>query len=149
MKGHVAATLALGGALFLAGCGSGGGGPATSPFDPFGSEPSGASGEPSGPSSEGPASSDTIANLCATDCSRIMSACPSAAGSNCVGSCEASFLEYPACTSQAQAYLECIANITIVCSGGTSIDVSGCAQSVQALESCINPGSTVMGTPTY
>ena len=140
MKGHVAATLALGGALFLAGCGSGDGGPATPPFDPFGSEASGASGEPSGPSSEGPASSDTVANLCATDCTRIMSACPSAAGSNCVGSCEASFLEYPACTSQAQAYLECIANITIVCSGGTSIDVSGARNRYKRWKAASTPG---------
>ena len=148
MKGQVAAILVLGAAMIGSGCDGGGNGPASPPFDPFGNEPSGASSESSGSSTEGPGASDTIAALCATDCTRITSACPSAAGANCVGSCEASFQEYPSCTSQAQAYLECLANTAIVCSGGGSIDVSACVQFVDALDSCVHPGSGVMVTPT-
>src|SRR5512146_3516434 len=99
MKSLLTVTLALGGALLVAGCG-GGGGPASPTFDPFGSESSGASSESSGASTEGPGGKDAIANLCATDCARIKAVCPSAAGSNCVASCQAELVAYPACTVQ-------------------------------------------------
>jgi len=76
-----------------------------------------------------------------------MTTCPSAAGSNCVGSCEAEFLAYPAGASQVQADLECISTIAIVCSSSGSLDTSACAQSLIALESCIHPTATAASAP--
>jgi hypothetical protein len=148
MKWLVTASLALGGALLISGCG-GGSGPATAPFNPFGSDPSGGSSEPTGASNEGPSGPGTIADLCATDCVRVASACPSAAGSNCVASCEAESMAYPACTAQVQAYLACISTAAINCAGNGSLDASACAESRLALTACSNPGTTVSGAPAY
>jgi hypothetical protein len=142
MKGLVIAALAFGVASLVSGCGSGGGGPASPAFDPFGSEPAGASSEPAGASGEGtPGGTAAIAELCATDCGRIMAACPSAAGTNCVASCEASFLAYPACAASVEAYLSCIASIAIICTPYGSLDVSACQASQLAAQQCINPGT--------
>jgi hypothetical protein len=139
MKGLVIAALAFGVASLVSGCGSGGGGPASPAFDPFGSEPTGASSEPTGTSPEGsPGGTAVIAELCATDCARIMAACPSAAGTNCVASCEASFLSYPACAASVQAYLSCISSIAIICSPYGSLDVSACQASQIAAQNCLN-----------
>jgi hypothetical protein len=144
MRLCVIAVLALGGAVV--GC-DGGAGPAIPPFDPFGNDPSNASPEPTGGSDQTPPSSgggQTIAQLCSTDCARIAAACPTAAASNCLSSCEAEPQMYPACVSQVLAFLECYTTATISCSTtyGTST-VSGCTAAEQALGSCINPGATV------
>jgi hypothetical protein len=146
MKFLGTAPLALGCALLVAGCG-GGGGPASPTFDPFGSESSGAASESSGASTEGLGGKEAVADLCATDCARIQSGCPSAAGSNCVASCQAELAAYPACTVQAQQYLECIATIAIVCSPGGSFDASACRGSLNVWDSCAHPTTNVTGTP--
>jgi hypothetical protein len=149
MRLCVIAMLALGGAVV--GC-SGGGGPATPPFDPFGNDPSNASLDPAGGSNEMPPSSgggQTIAQLCSTDCARVAAACPTTASSNCVSSCDAEPQTYPACVPQVQAFLECYATATITCSTTSGTSASGCTAVEQALVSCINPGATVSTGGTY
>jgi len=143
MKGLVIAACAFGVASLVSGCGSGGGGPASPAFDPFGSEPAGATSEPTGASGEGsPGGATAIAELCATDCGRIMASCPSAAGTNCVASCEASFTAYPACAASAEAYLSCISTTAIVCTSYGSLDLSACQGSQLAAQACVNSQRT-------
>jgi hypothetical protein len=149
MKTLVIAALALGGALVISGCGDGdgGGGPAAPPSNPFGSESSGASSEPSGAFDEGAGGPREIASLCVTDCGRISSSCPPAAGTNCVASCQLEFLSNPDCASQAKAFLACVSTAEFVCSryGTLELDSSECAIFQLALSDCINtagpPGS--------
>jgi hypothetical protein len=145
MKGLVTATLVLGGTILVSGCGGGGSGPASPSFDPFGTESAGASSEPAGASTEGlPGGPAEIADLCATDCQRFM-ACPSISGSNCLASCEAEFLAYPACAGVIQDYLACISTAAITCAASGSLDTSGCVESQEATETCIDPGTTGTG----
>jgi hypothetical protein len=145
MKSLVIAALALGGALVISGCGDGGGGPAAPPSNPFGSESSGASSEPSGAFDEGRGGPRAIANLCVTDCGRISSSCAPAAGTNCVSSCQLKFLASPACASQAEAFLACLSTAEFVCSSYGTLDSADCAIFELALSDCINtsgpPGS--------
>jgi hypothetical protein len=145
MKCVVIAVMALGGALVISGCGDSGGGPAVPPSNPFGSESSGASSEPSGAFDEGAGGPRAIANLCVTDCGRISSSCPPAAGTNCVASCQLKFLSNPDCASEAEAFLACISTAKFVCSSYGTLDSSDCQIFQLALSYCINtagpPGS--------
>jgi hypothetical protein len=138
MKWLVAASLALGGAILLSGCG-GGAGPASPSFDPFGSEPTGSSAEKPGTPDEGSSGAAKIDTLCSVACGRIMAACPAPPGSNCVVSCESEFQAYPACAAQGQMYLSCIAESPISCSGYGSLEVQACRGFELVFQHCIEP----------
>ena len=139
MKWLVTASLTLGGAILLSGCG-GGAGPASPPFDPFGSsEPTGSSAEKPGTPDEGSAAAAAIDTLCAVACGRITAACPYPPGNNCVVSCESEFLAYPACVAQGQMYLSCISETPISCSGYGSLDLPACRGFELVFQHCIEP----------
>lgn len=128
--------------LAASGCTSGVGGPATSPIDPFGTEPAPTTGsEPTGGNTE------TIAELCAGACARIQAACPGAAGgTNCAAECTSS--APPACEPQFRAFLQCLSRAQILCSD-LSFDVPQCDAAIDAVGICLNstgvPGSGTAG----
>ena len=112
------------------GCTTGDGGPATSPIDPFGTEPASNGGEPTGGNAE------TIAHLCAAACARIQTACPGAGGgTDCTSSCASS--APTGCETQFRAFVQCVASAQIVCSG-SSFDAPQCTASLNAVETCLN-----------
>lgn len=149
MKSSVITAVALWGATILAGC-NGGAGPATG-FDPFGTDPSGATSEPPGGSSEMPSSGgqgSSIAQLCSTVCARIVAACPSYASTTCTASCTESPTQYPSCVTELQAFLNCVSTAQITCSNG-SVQVPGCESQTLAFANCEGYGSkstTATGT---
>jgi hypothetical protein len=129
------------------GCGSGTAGPASPPFDPFGNETITKTGDEPvvsgidpGPGNGG----QSIAQLCAIDCVRIEAACPGGAGDTCVSSCSAVPSRYPQCTTEAQAYLACVATAPLGCSGGT-VDTSACDDTGIAFSQCANAAGTSAG----
>jgi hypothetical protein len=112
------------------GCTTGDGGPATSPIDPFGTEPATAGGEPTG------GNTGTIAELCAAACIRIQAACPGAGGgSECALQCASS--APPTCENQFRAFVQCLAVSPIFCSG-SSFDAPQCTPAINAVEICLN-----------
>lgn len=145
MKGPLIATLAFGVATLVSGCGDGGGGPASPAFDPFGSEPSGASSEPSGASGESPPTPQSIADLCVTVCARFEAACPSSTATNCAGSCTADATQYPACVSELQSFLICAGTAPITCPSSATVGLEACASSEIAFEDCLHGLQPVAG----
>src|SRR5579871_1042591 len=148
MKSFIITVVALLGATVVAGC-NGGAGPATGPY-PFGTDPTGATSEPTGTSTEMPPSGgqgSSIAQQCQTVCARIAAACPSYASSTCVTSCSQVPTQYPSCTSELQAFLTCLASAQITCSNG-SVQVPGCESETLAFASCESPGTTTGTTTT-
>ena len=95
MKFLVTGSLALWGAMLVSGCG-GGAGPPT-PFNPFGTDPSGSVPEPAGSSGETPpaggAGSQSIGQLCAAACAHIEASCPSYLSGNCDSQCNQAAIE--------------------------------------------------------
>src|SRR5512134_875050 len=99
-------------ACTLAACMTGDGGPATSPIDPFGTEPASTGNESTG------GNSDTIAELCATACARIQAACPGAGGgTECAVQCSSA--APPGCETEFRAFVQCLAGAQVLCNGSS------------------------------
>jgi hypothetical protein len=148
MRLLVTGLLVVGAAIVASGC-DGGAGPVTPPFSPFGTDPSGSTTEPAGGSNEpasGGGGSQTIAQLCATDCARAAATCPTSGASDCVSSCGAVPAMYPGCVPQIQAYFACIATASLTCSSSGSVDATGCMNAEQLVLDCIGSGTSVTST---
>jgi hypothetical protein len=139
--------LALGGVMLVSGCG-GGTGPAT-PFNPFGTDPSGGASEPTGGSNEMPPSggqgTQSVAQLCVDICARIEASCPGYASANCASGCSQSATEFPNCQADLEAFLSCAGTASLTCTG-QSVQVPSCMASELSLESCEASGTRT--TPT-
>jgi hypothetical protein len=146
MRSLATTKLALCGGLLVFGC-SGGAGPATPPFSPFGSEPSGGSSEPSGASNEMPGGTGqpSLDTLCAEVCARFGEACPSTAMTNCAGSCSADATQYPSCLADLRAFLVCADTAAITCSSSGSLGIDSCGSSETALSNCLAAGQSATG----
>jgi hypothetical protein len=144
MRFLVTASLALGGAILVSSCG-GGAGPAT-PFDPFGTDPSGSSSEPFGASNETPGG-QSISALCTEVCGRFMATCPSTTQTNCAGSCAADAMQYPNCVPELQAFLVCANAAVITCSPSGSVAVESCLASESAVVNCLQISQGTTGSP--
>lgn len=120
--------------IAASGCMTGDGGTATSPIDPFGTEPAPTTGtEPSG-NGNGQA---TIAELCVQVCARI-SMCGSSADSNCASECAAD--SPPNCEAEFRAFLECLTTAMINCNGG--FIAPGCEGALIAADNCQSSAPT-------
>jgi hypothetical protein len=130
------------GALAVAGCTSGDGGPAINSSSPFGTEPAPTTGhESAGTGGLDPAPGQpmggSIAQLCAYDCMRFDSVCPGSGGTNCAAQCASFVTQIPGCEGQFQAYLACLSSVPLSCSG-TQIQPSGCDAQISAVNACAN-----------
>jgi hypothetical protein len=144
MKFLVTGSLALWGAMLVSGCG-GGAGPPT-PFNPFGTDPSGTVPEPAGSSGETPPSGgQTIGQLCANVCAQIEASCPSYASGSCDSHCNQAATQYPSCVGELKLFLSCAATAQITCNG-QSVQVPSCMSSQISLESCQAGGTVTMST---
>ena len=120
--------------IAVAGCMTGDGGTATSPIDPFGTEPVPTTGtEPSG-NSNGRA---TIGELCVQVCARIAT-CGVSADTSCASQCAADFTAN--CEAEFRAFLECVATATINCNGG--FIAPGCEGALIAADNCSSSSPT-------
>jgi hypothetical protein len=137
MKGLVIAALAFGVASLVSGCGGGSGGPASPAFDPFGSEPSGNSGEPSGATGEAPPAKQSIGDLCVTVCARFEALCPGGTTAYCAGSCAGDATRYPNCVPELQAFLLCADTTALTCGPSGGVAAESCGNSEVAFESCL------------
>ncbi len=147
MRAHfVIACALLAGTGFASGCSGGGAGPAAPTFDPFGTEPAGGVDE-TPPSSGGGGQGQTIAQLCATDCSRIAQACPSAAAYDCASSCAAGAQMYPNCEALYQSFLACVATAALTCTSTGSVQISACEAATYAYETCVTAGAMGASAP--
>ena len=145
MRLLVTIVLALGGAIVVSGCG-GGAGPATPPFNPFGVDSPGSTTEAQGGSTNEtppPTGGQSLAQLCATACAEIGTACPMAAGTNCTSSCVNAPAMNPTCAAEFEAFLVCITTTPITCSsyGSSSIDAPACTALEETVASCLNAGT--------
>lgn len=145
MRSFATAGLALCGALLVFGCSSGTG-PATPPFNPFGTDPSGSSSEPSGASNEAPpaAGGQTISSLCSLVCGRFEAACPATTMTNCAGSCSMDAVTYPNCVPELQAFLDCAESGAITCTSSGAVSISACTSTEVAFANCLQ--SSAPGT---
>lgn len=140
MKSLLVVCAAVACTVAASGCTSGDLGTATSPIDPFGTEPGSSGGESTG------GNADTIAELCASACVHIQAACPDAEGADCATDCASS--APPGCDTQFRAFVRCVSSAQIYCSG-SSIEVPQCQSAVDAVTNCIAstgvPGSGTSG----
>jgi hypothetical protein len=123
------------------GC-SGTGGPATSPINPFGSDPVVVSGsEPAGSGTDKPPTA-TIEQLCTSACANIQAMCPGAeGGTDCAAQCATT--DTMGCQTQFNAFVACLATATLDCTGG-GVSATACQAEEQAIGTCINPAGTTM-----
>jgi len=146
MKFLVTGSLALWGAMLVSGC-SGGAGPPT-PFNPFGTDPSGSVPEPAGSSGETPPpggpGSQTIEQLCAAVCAHVEASCPSYLSGSCDSQCNQAATQFPNCLGEFRLFLNCAATAQIVCSG-QSVQAPSCGSAQSSLASC-EGGGTVATT---
>jgi hypothetical protein len=121
-----------------AACDPGPAGPPTPPSDPTktGYEP------PGGSIETAPGVGASVEQLCAYDCMRFESICPSDAGPTCAAECAQAAISFQGCEAPFKAYLVCIASAPATCSNG-SLDFSGCEGAQAALNNC---AGTVTGT---
>ena len=131
-------------AVVACGCSSSGGnGPALPPFNPFGVEtalPTGNEPTVSGADQAPRPSAQTIPELCAVDCMRIMEVCPGLVGSDCVSSCSTIPPDLAGCMAQIQAFLACVSTAALDCSGG-SLAAPSCDSASIAITNCANAGA--------
>jgi hypothetical protein len=152
MRFLVTTSLALWGAMLVSGC-DGGAGPATSPFSPFGTDPSGSAPEPAGGSTETPPGgggqgTQSIAQLCAAACAHIEASCPTYQSANCGSGCTSASTQFPNCAGEFEAFVNCVIGAQVSCSG-QSVDVPGCASSQDAVATCEGAqGTTTTSTGT-
>jgi hypothetical protein len=122
-----------------AGCSSGAAGPASQPFNPFGTEsPAAVGAEPvvSGQDAPPRGGGQTPAELCSTVCAKVAAVCPGAAGSDCVPACTATVTDNPTCAGEVEAYFSCIGSSSIVCEG-QNISAPACSAALSAANTCI------------
>ena len=147
MKFLVTGSLALWGAMLVCGCG-GGAGPPT-PFNPFGTDPSGSVPEPAGSSGETPPAGgpveQTIGQLCATVCAHIETSCPSYLSGSCASQCNQAATEFPSCLGELKLFLSCAATGQIICNG-QSVQAPSCMPAQISLESCEGGGTVTTST---
>jgi hypothetical protein len=147
MKFLVTGSLALWGAMLVSGCG-GGAGPPT-PFNPFGTDPSGSVPEPAGSSGEttpaGGPGSQTIGQLCATVCAHIEASCPSYLPGSCASQCNQAATEFPSCVGELELFLSCAATGQITCNGQT-VQAPSCMPAQTSLEGCEGGGTATTST---
>jgi hypothetical protein len=150
MKLLLTTSLALWGAVLVSGC-AGGAGPAT-PFNPFGTDPSGSRSEPPGGSNNeapppsgggGSGGTQTLAQLCAAACAQIESSCPTYQSTDCATGCTAAAAQIPNCQAEYEAFVSCVATAYITCNGQTP-EFPGCTSSEDAVTAC--QGGTVTST---
>jgi len=136
MKALLLSCASIAAAALAGGCSGGGGGPAT-PFDPFGTEPAGATAtEPAtGQGGTAPGGGST-AQACARVCARIQSACPEADGASCASDCAATETTFPGCQAEFRAVLACITTAPLACQQG-SISVPACDNASLVFSNCI------------
>lgn len=129
-------------AAIVAGC-DGGGGPAPSPIDPFGTEPVGIWGsEPTGRDNEAPPTGGggSIEALCAQACSHIEAQCPGAtSGADCGVGC-ANFAGRN-CDTELRAYLACLGTVNLTCVDGQA-STEACTTTQVALAACLEAAGT-------
>lgn len=162
MKFLVTTSLALWGAMLVSGCGSGTG-PATTPFNPFGTEPPGSTSEPpSGSNNPPPATgeggsggsvgtgggggtvatggsggSQTLAQLCASACAQFEAFCSSYQSTTCPTDCTGAVAQFPNCQTQYQAYVSCIATSSyFTCNGTYMPQAPDCVSAQYAVATC-------------
>ncbi len=138
---RLATTVLLLGATLLAGC-DGGTGTATG-FNPFGTDPSGATSEPTGSTSEMPTpggQGSSIAQLCASVCGKVAAACPTSASPTCAASCSQSPTQFPNCVTELQAFLSCVSAAQITCASN-GVEIPTCNNQTLALADCEGYGT--------
>ena len=134
------ACASLAACLAAGACSDGGAGPASPPFDPFGTEPSGSTTiEPEAP----PAA--TIEQACARACAHVLSLCPAAAGgAECAPECAASITSFPGCEAEFRTFVSCIATAPLTCVD-TTINAPACDGASLALGNCVEGGQPTGG----
>ena len=118
-------------------CMTGEGGTATSPIDPFGTDPALTTGnEPTG------GDQVPIAQLCVQVCARIISTCGSSGtdASSCASECAAD--SPPNCEAEFRVFLQCLATATLDCGGSFAPACQGAAIAADACESSTGAGGT-------
>ena len=141
MKPLLIACVATAWAVVASGCSGGDAGPASRPFNPFGTETTSSTGvEPTvsgtdpGPGNSG-GGEQTIGELCVTVCAHIDAACPGGSGTDCVASCSSAA---PAgCDGPFRTFLLCVSPAPIACSNG-SASISSCQTEASAVSACIS-----------
>ena len=157
MRFLVTTSLALWGAMLVSGCSSGSG-PATTPFNPFGTEPPGTTSEPPGGSNNNPpppssgsggssglggstgsggSGGSTLAQLCAAACANFESFCSSYQSATCPSDCAGGAAPVPNCQTQYQAFVSCLATTSyFTCDGSYTPQAPDCVSAQDALTTC-------------
>jgi hypothetical protein len=148
MTRWLAFSLAL--TVLVPACG-GGNGPASLPFNPFGTEPASVdNNEPTGSDNEQPPPTPStggggvsIDALCAQACTHIEAACPGRSGPDCATDCADT--NVTGCEAQYRAFVTCIATSNLTCSSNGDLNVAVCQTAINAVSNCLN---STQGTPT-
>ena len=135
---HVLAACAI--ALVASGCSDGGGGgPASSPFQPIGTEPARVTG--SEPTTGGddplPGQQTSLEALCVAACNNLQGTCPGAPGADCPSSCLSAGSSNQSCLSQFRVFVACLARAPVYCIG-TNLSIPACDAAAAAFSSCAN-----------
>jgi hypothetical protein len=120
-------------------CEGDGAGPATSPINPFGTEPSTASAV----GVEPPTGGSSLAALCARACAHIEAVCPGTGSPNCADDCVTS--GPPGCDTQFRAFVQCVATAPLDCAS-MQIDTLACQTQLNAINSCLSGTSGGTGS---
>jgi hypothetical protein len=136
-KSRLVVTLGLSLACALAACDPGPAGPPTEPSDPTktGYEPSGED------TSFTTGAGASIDQLCAYDCMRIATTCPSLADTSCTSQCASAAIGLPMCESVFRTFLQCVASAPVSCANG-GVDPAACQQQANDVSNCMNGIST-------
>jgi hypothetical protein len=127
-------------AALASGC-SGGPGPASPTFNPFGTDPaSTGADDPVTTGNETPPpqtpAATSLPALCAQVCAHIASACPGAADPTCTDKCSA--VDPMGCDAEVKAFFSCLVSAPLTCEGNNNVSAPTCMTSENAVSDCIN-----------